>query len=107
MRAIFLAIATLTLGTAAIAQDAPTAAPSAPSEGLTLKAAKKARYLAFGDRGGADIYTVDAGSDGGLGVVEIVFDSRMVHVSGATVSATDKPSRLKTSLTYKEVSKLP
>ena len=107
MRAIFLAIASLTIGTAAIAQDAPTAAAAAPTEGLTLQAAKKARYLAFADRGGADIYTVDAGANGSVGIVEIVFDGRMVRVSGATVSATDKVSRLKTSLTNKEVTKLP
>ena len=104
MRAsLLLVAAAFAVGSAASAQDAPAAS----SGQLTYSAAKKAHYLATSDKRGADIYVVDAGPNDSVAAVEVVYDDRIIKVPGSTVSAGDKPSRLKTSLTAKDVANLP
>ena len=99
MRTFFALIAlSLVASTPVLAQDA--AAP------LTAAAAKKARYIAVANGGGYSIDHVNAGANGSIGSVTIIYDQRFVNIPGSTVSAGEKPTRLKTSLTDKEIGKL-
>jgi hypothetical protein len=99
MRTIFALIAlSLVASTPVLAQDAAAS--------LTAAVAKKARYIALANGGGYSIDHINAAADGSVGSVTIIYDQRFVNIPGSTVSATDKPTRLKTSLTDKEVGKL-
>ena len=99
MRTVFALIAlSLVATTPVLAQDAAGA--------LTAAAAKKARYIALADHGGYAIDHINAAADGSVGSVSIIYDQRFVNIPGSTVSAGDKPTRLKTSLTDKDVGKL-
>jgi hypothetical protein len=99
MRTFFALIAvSLVASTPVLAQDA--AAP------LTAAVAKKARYIAVASGGGYSIDHVNAAADGSIGSVTIIYDQRFVNIPGTTVSAGEKPTRLKTSLTDKEIGKL-
>lgn len=104
MRASLLLVAAVfAVGGAASAQDAPVASAGQ----LTYSAAKRAHYITTSDKRGADIYLVDAGPNDSVAQVEVVYDNRIIRVPGSTVSAGDKPSRLQTSLTAKDLAKLP
>jgi hypothetical protein len=99
MRTVFALIAlSLVASTPVLAQDA--AAP------LTAASAKKARYIAVAGHGGYSIDHINAAADGSVGSVTIIYDQRFVNIPGSTVSPGDKPTRLKTSLTDKEIGKL-
>ena len=99
MRTFFALIAlSLVATTPALAQDAAAS--------LTAAVAKKARYIAVASGGGYSIDHVNAAADGSVGSVTIIYDQRFVNIPGSTVSAGDKPTRLKTSLTDKEIGKL-
>lgn len=99
MRTFFALIAvSLVASTPVLAQDA--AAP------LTAAVAKKARYIAVSSGGGYSIDHINAAADGSVGSVTIIYDQRFVNIPGTTVSAGEKPTRLKTSLTDKEIGKL-
>jgi hypothetical protein len=106
MLAKFLFVAvSLTIGSAAIAQNAtaPTTTTAPATSAVTASAAKKAHSLLFAGGGSADIFDVEAGPDDSLAAIEIVQDSRAVKIPGNTISAGDKPGRLKTSLTLKSL----
>jgi hypothetical protein len=93
MRTVFALIAlSLVASTPVLAQDA--AAP------LT------AAYIAVAGHGGYSIDHINAAADGSVGSVTIIYDQRFVNIPGSTVSPGDKPTRLKTSLTDKEIGKL-
>jgi hypothetical protein len=92
-------LASVAVGSAAIAQDA---APAGSSQ-VTASAAKKARILVFADKGSDEIFAVDAGPNDRLDAVEVVEGNRAIKVPGNTISAGDKPSRLKTSWTFKSL----
>jgi hypothetical protein len=99
MRTVFALIAlSLVASTPVLAQDA--AAP------LTAAAAKKARYIALAGGGGYSIDHINAAADGSIGSVTIIYEQRFVNIPGSTVSAGEKPTRLKTSLTDTEIGKL-
>ncbi len=99
MRTVFALIAlSLVASTPILAQGA--AAP------LTAAVAKKARFIAVASGGGYSIDHINAATDGSVGSVTIIYEQRFVDIPGATVSAGEKPSRLKTSLTDKEIGKL-
>lgn len=99
MRTVFALIAlSLVASTPVLAQDA--------SVSLTAAVAKKARYIALAGGGGYSIDHINAAADGSVGSVTIIYDQRFVNIPGSTVSAGEKPTRLKTSLTDKEVGKL-
>lgn len=89
----------LLVAVAALAQNAPSSA--APQ--VTVSAAKKARSLSFAGGGSVDIFEVDAGPNDTLASIEVVEDSRTVNIPGSTISAGDKPGRLKTSLSLKDL----
>ena len=96
---ILLVAASLAVGSAALAADAATPTASA----VTASAAKKAREVLFAGGGSKDIFAVDAGPNDTLAAIEVVEDSRGVNIPGSTISAGDKPSRLKTSLSLKDL----
>jgi len=99
MRTVFALIAlSLVASTPVLAEDAAGA--------LTAAVAKKARYIAVASGGGYSIDHINAASDGSIGSVTIIYDQRFVNIPGSTVSAGEKPSRLKTSLTDKDIGKL-
>ena len=99
MRTVFALIAlSLVASTPVLAQDA--AAP------LTAQVAKKARYIAVASGGGYSIDHIKAAADGSVASVTIIYEQRFVDIPGSTVSAGEKPTRLKTSLTDKEIGKL-
>jgi len=99
MRTGFALIAlSLVASTPVLAQDAGAS--------LTASVAKKARYIAVAGGGGYSIDHVNAAADGSVGSVTIIYDQRFVNIPGTTVSAGEKPTRLKTSLTDKEIGKL-
>jgi hypothetical protein len=99
MRTTFALIAlSLDASTPVLAQDAGAA--------LTAASAKKARYIAVASGGGYSIDHINAAADGSIGSVTIIYEQRFVNIPGSTVSAGEKPSRLKTSLTDKEIGKL-
>jgi hypothetical protein len=91
-------LASVAVGSAAIAQDAaPAGSP------VTASAAKKARVLIFADGGSDEIFAVDAGANDTLDAIEVVDGNRAIKIPGSTISAGDKPSRLKTSWTFKSL----
>jgi hypothetical protein len=96
---ILLVAASLAIGSAALAENA---VPSTASP-VTASAAKKAHQLLFAGGGSMDILAVDAGPNDTLAAVEVVQDSRGVNIPGSTISAGDKPSRLKTSMSLKDL----
>jgi hypothetical protein len=115
MRAIVAAVALLT-AVPAVAQDAAapaqeTATPAAAAQDsagpMTASAAKRARYLQMADKRGADIDQVIAGDNDSIAGVRVIFDGRFVTIPGSTVSAGSRPSALKTSMSGKDVGKLP
>ena len=100
MRTVFALIAlSLVASTPVLAQDAATGS-------LTAATAKKARYIAVASGGGYSIDHINAAADGSIGSVTIIYDQRFVNIPGSTVTAGEKPTRLKTSLTDKEIGKL-
>lgn len=107
MRMFFALIAlSLAASTVAAAQDSAAPAAGATAPALTAAAAKKARYIAVASGGGYPIDHINAASDGSIASVVIIYEQRFVNIPGATVSAGEKPSRLKTSLTDREIGKL-
>jgi hypothetical protein len=112
MRTVFALIAlSLVAGTPVLAQDAApgAAAPAAaaPAAGpLTAAAAKKARFIAVASGGGYSIDHINAAPDGSVASVTIIYEQRFVNIPGSTVSAGEKPTRLKTSLTDREIGRL-
>jgi hypothetical protein len=79
---------------------------AATTSGLTAVAARQATdlYTATGQSG--RIYEVLEGPYGSVVSVSVVYDGRAFEVPGATISAGETASRLKTSLTAKQVGKL-
>ena len=99
MRIILVLAAALVVSSPALAQNASTP--------VSASAAKKAHYLAIQGGGGSDIDHINVGPNDTISSVVIIFDQRFVNVPGSTISAGDKPGRLKTSLTEKDLRKLP
>jgi hypothetical protein len=89
----------LALGSAAIAEDAP--APSAGT--VTLSAAKKANQVILSGGGRESIYSVVPGPNDTVEALEVIEGNKIVRIPGSTLSAGDKPSHLKTTMTFKEV----
>ena len=99
MKVAALALAVgLAVGTAAVAEDAAA---------VTATAAKKADYMAFaGGSQGGTIDRVVAGPNDSVASVAVIYDDRIIQIPGSTVSAVSE-RKLQTSLTAKEVRKLP
>ena len=97
---IILVVAWIAIGSAALAEGAKTSAASP----VTASAAKKAHTVLFAGGGSKDIFDVKAGPNDTLSAIEVVNDNRGVNIPGSAISAGDKPSRLKTSLTLKDLS---
>jgi hypothetical protein len=97
---ILVVVASVAIGSGALA-EAPKTPAASP---VTASSAKKARTLIFADGGSKDIFDVNAGPNDTLTAIEVVEDSRGINIPGSTISAGDKPSRLKTSLTLKDLS---
>jgi hypothetical protein len=96
---VLLCAASLAIGSAALAQGAATPTTSA----VTASAAKKAHELLFAGGGSMDILSVYAGPNDTLAAIEIVDGSKGVNIAGNTISAGDKPGRLKTSMSLKDL----
>jgi hypothetical protein len=91
----------------AVAVEQPTAAPAASTlAALTVGEAKRASYLYTASGQNGSIYLVNEGPNGSVASVSFIFDERIITVPGSTLSAGNKSSQLKTSLTAKEVRKL-
>jgi hypothetical protein len=96
---VLLASVVITIGSAALAEDA--AAPAGSP--VTASAARKAHQVTLSGGGREDIFQVDAGPNDTLTAIEIVVDSKAVVIPAATLSTGDKPRELKTSLTLKQL----
>jgi hypothetical protein len=96
---ILFVVASVAIGSAALAEDAKTPA-GLP---VTASAAKKAHEVLFAGGGSKDIFDVKAGPNDTLSAIEVVEDNRGIDIPGSTISAGDKPSRVRTSLTLKDL----
>jgi hypothetical protein len=99
MRTSLLSAAVLTalsISTAALAQSAPAAQPSPVKAGQWVRSSDGAMI--------GRIEYLDKGSDGAVKDAAVIYEMRMVHIPGDSLSAGDKG--VVTSLTKADVRKL-
>jgi len=92
--------------TVALAISTPTLVQAADTAPLTASAAGKASYVKLNGGAALPIYQVIPGPNDSVSAISVIFEEHYVTIPGATISPLTR-NTLQTSLTRKDVAKLP